>query len=211
MARLLADDGRAESALQTAFARNPTNSFIATRLAKLQVNRCAIDDAISTFRASLAAGVADKQVHFGYAKLLLDNGLGSNEDLAYHLRRAFTEGDSNLEAQFWYARHLYVTGDVVEAQSRFQQLRDSPIESATKRQIRGEILDGSDVRRFSGTIERLELNYAFIIRDGERDWVYLHRVVCGSSVWNALRRGDRVWFSIGFNFFGATAFDVALQ
>ena len=211
LARLLADDDRAEAAVQAAFDRNATNAFVASRLAKLQVDRGRIPDAIRTFEISLSAGVNDRQIHFGYAKLLLNNQLGTADDITYHLRRGFTEGDSNVEAQYWYARQLYVNGDIADAQARFRELRDLPLDPAVKRAIRGEIVDGDDARRFSGTIDRLEFNFAFVVRDGENDALYLHRIGCLPAVWDSLRRGSRIWFSIGFNFWGATAFDAVLQ
>ena len=211
LARSLADDARAEAALKNAFARNATNSFIAVRLAKLQVERGGIDDAVATYKESLAAGVTDKQIHFNYAKLLMDSAGGNSDEIEYHLRNGFTEGDSNVEAQFWYARHLYVKGDIAEAQNRFDLLRDLPIDLAGKRNLRGEIAGDAGVTRFSGTIHRLELDFSFITRDGEADRIYLHRAGCERDVWVRLARGSRVWFSIAFNLWGPVAFDVSLE
>ena len=211
LAKLLSDDERAQSSLRIALNRNPTNPLIATRLAKVMLGQGRNDEALSIYKQSLAAGVNDKQVHFNYAKLLMDQSDSSDGDIEYHLRRSFTEGDSNIEGQFWYARQLYLNGSISDAAKRFRQLRDVSIDPKIKRALRGEIVKENEAIRFTGRVEHLEFNYAFITRDGESDRVFLSKTLCESNVWIALRRYVRVSFSIGFNFWGACAFDVALE
>ena len=211
LAQLLADDDRAQASLRSAFDRNPTNPIIAVRLAKLLLGQGLDDDAVAIYEQALTAGVDDKQVHFNYAKLLMDRADRNGSDIEYHLRRAFIEGDPNVEAQFWYARQLYLNGSVSEATRRFRQLKDVSIDQRIKRAIRGRILDGSRQARFTGSIDRLEYNYAFIARDGESDRVFLSRWTCKGDLWDALGRFVRVSFSIGFNFLGASAFEVTLE
>ena len=211
LAKLLADDDRAQASLHTAFDGNPTNPLIAVRLAKLLLGQGQGDEAVAIYKQSLSAGVNDKQVHFNYAKLLMDQKNGNRSDIEYHLRRAFTEGDSNVEAQFWYARQLYLNGSVGEAAARFRQLRDVSIDPGTKRAVRGHIADERGMIRYTGRVDRLEYDYAFIIRDGESDRVYLSKATCDSNLWRMLGRYVRVSFSIGFNFWGACAFDVGFE
>ena len=103
LATLLADHERALTALKTAFQKTPQSPFIAVRLAKLLVGAGNKEEAIEVYRASIESGVTDKQVHFNYAKLLLDENHPDENEVEYHLRRGFTEGDANIEAQFWYA------------------------------------------------------------------------------------------------------------
>jgi len=45
-----------------------------------------------------------------------------------HLRSAFSEGDGNLEAQFWYARQLYVNDKIAEASQRFEKLSEERVD-----------------------------------------------------------------------------------
>ena len=98
--------------MRTAFRENSHNSFIAVRLAKLLVKIDQIDEAIKVYKSSIDFGFTDKQVHFNYAKLLIDGNHRDGNEIEYHLRGAFTEGDPNVEAQFWYARQLYVNGKI---------------------------------------------------------------------------------------------------
>ena len=110
LGRLLADDARATQALETAFRNNTHNPFIAARLAKLLVSKERIEEALGVYRSALDSGVFDKQLHFNYAKLMINRDIGNGMEIEYHLRKAFTDGDSNTEAQFWYARQSYVNG-----------------------------------------------------------------------------------------------------
>ena len=208
---LLADDNRAETALQAAFSRNTSNPFIVGRLAKLLVKKGLVDDAVKVYKSSIDSGINDKQVHFGYAKLLIDENYLDGNEVEYHLRRAFTEGDVNVEAQFWYARQLYVNGKIDDAQERFRSLRDVPIDPMIKRIIRRPLPDPEDQQRFTGRVDKLEYDYAFIIRDGAADRVFLHVTNTETTLWEHLRVNIRLSFSIGFNFWGATAINVALE
>ena len=207
LGNLLADDDRSEAALQAAFARNPNNPFIAVRLSKLFAKKGELDQAVKVYESSIDADVNDKQVHFNYAKLLIDQNGGNPQDIEYHLRRGFTEGDPNVEAQFWYARQLYVNGKTIEAQERFRKLRDLSMDPKIKRLIRGAIPGAGGFQRFTGRVDRLEYDYAFVVRDGEADRVFLHLANTDRAVWDGLRINARVSFVIGFNFWGATAID----
>ena len=211
LGKLLADDERAEAALEAAFKRNPNNPYIAVRLSKMFINTGKADEAVKVYQMSLDAGVSDKLVHFNYARLLAEQDDTNPEEIEYHLRRGFTEGDSNVEAQFWYARQLYLNGKTVEAQGRFRKLRDLSMDPKIKRLIRGAIPGLLRLMRFAGRIDRLEYDYAFVIRDGEADRVFLHVANTEKAVWSQLRMNTRISFSIGFNFWGATAIDVVLE
>ena len=100
LGQLLSDDDRAVSALRTAFNKMPDNAFVAIRLAKLLAQSGDGEQAIAVYRTAMDGGVNDKRVHFNYARMLIDEGSSDGDEIAYHLRRGFTEGDSNFEAQF---------------------------------------------------------------------------------------------------------------
>ena len=205
LASLLSDDDRAMVALKSAFTKVPDNAFIAIRLAKLFIAGGDIDEAIVTYKASIGAGVNDKRVYFNYARLLIDQNNTDESEITYYLRRAFTEGDSNIEAQFWYARQLYVSGEIAASRGRFRELKRLPINPQMKRNIRGIMRDNQGETTFTGTVERLEYDYGFLSRDGTGDQVFFHIKNVDDEVWELLERGNRVSFSIGFNFWGANA------
>ena len=210
LGELIADESRAITALRTAFDRNPHSQFIAVRLAKLLVRNGEVEGAVQVYRTAIDSGVVDKQIHFNYAKLLIDRH-ASGEEIEFHLRRSFTEGDSNDEARFWFARQVYINGKTSEARDRFRRMKDLPINPSYKRKIRGVVLAENGPRIFSGRIDRLEYNHGFIIRDGTGDSVFFHAQNEDPGMFGNLGLFKRVSFSIGFNFWGATALDISLE
>lgn len=211
LASLLSDDARAMAALKSAFTKMPDNAFIAIRLAKLLIAGGDIDEAVATYRTSIAAGINDKRIYFNYARLLVDQNNADEPEIIYYLRKAFTEGDSNIEAQFWYARQLYVAGEIAASRVRFRELKKLAINPQMKRNIRGIISDNQGEIAYAGTIERLEYDYGFLSRDGTGDQVFFHKKTVDDQVWDILERRLRVSFSIGFNFWGANAIQLRTE
>jgi len=208
LGQLIADDERALAALRKAFQANPQSGYAAVRLAKHLSDSGLVQEARRVYEQALEAGSADKRVHYGYAQLLLDLD-PEPQLLEYHLRRAFTVGDRNYEAQYWYARQLYINGKTDESRSIFRSLRDCAIPPDAKRRIRGVMKLADSEQAFSGTIGKVESSYAFVQRDGPGDWVFLHAGNLGTAIsWADLRTGMRVSFSLGFNFFGPVAFRI---
>ena len=74
--------------------------------------------------------------------------------------------------------------------------------------VRDTLLDGSQLRRFAGTIARVETEHGFVQRDGLGDWIFFHQSNQPDGVWPKLRRNMRVSFGIGFNFGGAQAIEM---
>lgn len=211
MGELLSDDIRVMNALKAAFEKNPNNAYIVLRLTKNLLRDGQLEEVRSVYKRALEAGVVDKNIHFNYAKHLIDTGDGNNTDIQYHLRRAFTDGDRNFEAQFWYARQLYINGSLEDSESRFRQLRNSRGDPNEKRRVRGEIVENNQLRMFSGNISYLGADYGFVDRDGSADRVFLHPNNMEPLVWSNLERGSRIRFAIGFNYWGATATKVEFE
>ena len=205
---LLADDDRSIAALESAFKKAPQSPFVAVRLAKLLLKLNRDDEAVKVYRTSIESGGNDKQVHFNYAKLLIDRHHPDFGEIEYHLRRGFTDGDTNIEAQFWFARQLYLGGKIEQSRTRFTYLKGLSLDPKIKREIRGIIVDAHGLSRFSGRVDRLEYNYGFIAKDGTGDHIFFHKQSVDSVVWENLSWNSRVSFAIGFNFFGSTAIEV---
>ena len=211
LGQLLSDDERSIRTLENAFTSNPHNPFIAVRLAKTLARTDRVDDALTVYKSALESGIVEKQVHFNYAKLLIEQKSLDHDDIEYHLRRGFTEGDGNTEAQFWYSRQLYINGKLEEAHRRFRDLRNARVNPALKRRARGEIYSGEVTKKFTGRLEQLLPDYGFITRDGPSDRVYVHINNVDESVWEKLRRNSRISFAIAFNFWGPVAVDIGLE
>ena len=208
--RLLEQEERAMAALQSAFRANPHNPYTAVRLAKLLLSNGCQEEATDIYKQALESQIVDKWVHYNYARLLIDRNVEGGEEIEYHLRRSFTEGDANRDAQFWYARQLYLNGKVADANMMFGKLRRLPVDIEIKRQLQGHMRDERGTTRFNGTVVEVAIGYGFAARDGSGDRVYLHPKNAENGVWDQLRNNMRLEFGIGFNFWGATAINIAL-
>src|SRR6202040_195241 len=107
--KLLRDDERALKSMKKAFDANPRNSYIALRLADIHESSGSVADAMAVLKRGLEANNSDKRLHFKFGQLLMKSEPGSNDELIYHFRRSFTDGDSNFDGQLLYARQLYLS------------------------------------------------------------------------------------------------------
>jgi hypothetical protein len=71
-----------------------------------------------------------------------------NEMIFNHLRRSFTAGDQNFEAQFWYAREAFLLGKMSEATQAFRALSNAQIPPQMRQQVRGIITDKAGRLRY---------------------------------------------------------------
>jgi tetratricopeptide (TPR) repeat protein len=204
LAKLLSDHDRAIRAITKAFDANPRNSYIALRLAQVYESRGKTTEAKDVLEKGLGANNADKRLHFRLGKLLMESVATSGEELLYHFRRSFTDGDSNYDAQLLYARQLFIKGDLETSRRTFDKLSKAPL----PHQFRTRLLYPLEGQRFTGRISRIESSYAFVIRDGPADLIFLHISNTPAGLWKSLAGGERVNFSLAFTFRGATAFDV---
>lgn len=211
LGKLLSDDERTRFALELGFQKNRHNGFIASRLAKLLVSNNEVEKAVNVYKQALDAGAQDKQIHFNYGKLLMEQANSNGMDIEYHLRQAFSQGDANIEAQFWYARQLFVNGKVTDAQNQFRQLESSAVNPQIKRAIRGLLCEQGELKRFTGKIGRLHADYGFVVRDGMGDWIFLHVTQVDDMTWRLLHTDTRVSFGIGFNFRGPAVSQISVE
>jgi cold shock CspA family protein len=158
---------------------------------------------LSILKTALDANGNDKRLHYTYAKLLIATQ-GDGEDIAYHLQRAFTEGDNNYQAQILYGRQLFLNGRLDDSRALFKRL--SLVRSAPE--IKNRLLYPLEGKRFEGRMSRPQGSYGFITRDGPGDSIYVHADNVPEDTWEILTVGTRVRFSIAFTWRGASAFDL---
>ena len=207
--KLLSDNARAIDALKIAFNIDPQSRFIAIRLAQALLESGDRKAAMDVYSNAIEAGLEDKFVHFNYGKLLIDDNSVNGSEIEYHLGKGFADHDTNFDARFWYARQLYLNGKMEEARAQFKQLSGSDANIFMKRQLQGTIAENGTTTRFAGRMERVFNENGFVIRDGTADRVFVDPRNSDAQVWLRLKNGVRVSFGIGFNYWGATAIDVA--
>ena len=211
---LMENDNKALVALDKAFKSNPRNPFIAIRLSKTYEKREDVEQATETVKLALDANPGDQRLHFRYAMLLLDDPQSTLESRLYHLKRSFTQGDRQYEAQFWYAVHCFLSGNpdhIEESKRLFRHLRGCPVPFETKMIVRYWISEDGVRKVFRGNIVQKEGSFGFISRDGFADSIFIHANHLDRELWDDLGFGSRVLFSVGFDFGGPVAVDVVRE
>ncbi len=206
LAELLAESDRMARALKQSFEKNPRNGYIAWQLAKLHEQQGNVTDAQRVLKDALDANRGNTRLHLAYGKLLLRHGLGTNDDLIFHFRHAYSPGDNNYEAQLLHGRQLFLGGRFDDANDVFRVLKRVPLPNSVKRShtfpLGGE---------FEGVVERVEAWYCVIQRDGDGALISFDEQDSGDLEWREIARHSRVHFRIAFTMFGPEAFDVQLK
>ena len=200
--RLLNDQGRAKKALLKAIAHNPSSTFVAKALSRLQESERDYQGARKTLNEALRVLPGDKWLNGGLARLLERHFPEEGHEAEACWRRSFTDGDTNYTSQFWFARRLYVNGKVDEAMEKFARLKLARVAFEAKVEIAGRIHENGAVKQFEGIISRLESDHAWVTPYGQQRAIYLHCSQVDSTTWHGYRQGDALKFGIGFNYMG---------
>jgi len=211
---LVSDHKRSFEALKKAFVANSRDPYIANRLARAYQRHGEPQNASETLAKALEANRGDLRLNFQYAEMLRVAGELNQDTLAYYYERAFTPGDRNYEAQFWFARFAVESSDdnrINKGKKVFRDLRTASVSHAKKIEIRDLSRDENGPRLFQGTIEQIEFTYGRVRRDGAGDIVFVHSGNVEESVWQTLQRGSRVRFRVGYTFKGPNATEIELS
>ncbi|MEK7764450.1 MAG: SIR2 family protein [Nitrospirota bacterium] len=205
LANLFDDATRALEALEKAFQVNPRSTFIALRLSSNHKKHGQFVRAKEILEKALEANPGETRLHYAFSKLLVLEQGTTSDVLIYHLKRSFTEGDSNYDAQLLYGRQLFIDGEIENSKQVFRRLGDAKV----SHEVRVRLLYPLD-QVFTGSITNLEATYCFIVRDGWNDWIYAHMTNIGDTIWTLLTLGSRMTFRIAFTMKGPSAVDINL-
>lgn len=204
---LINDIPTAKELLEKAFNSNKASPYIAIRLSNFYEKENQLDLALNTIKEALSSSNGDKDLNFKYANLLEKNN-SPIEDIKYHLKRSFSSGDSRFQAQFKYARALYITNDLTESKEIFKFLSNARLPPDVKNNPVDPIKNNECLVEYTGTIQKLEISFGFLKRDGTADEVFFSKNETEKSIYSNLRRGDKVKFNIAFNYKGANALNL---
>lgn len=204
LAQAIDDAPRARSALEQALAANPGSAYVAVRVARIYRKEGDITKAQTVLRKAIEQNPNSKVVHFETAIGLMQIGTREHYDsIQRHLRASFTEGDSNYQAQFTYARFEYIHGDRQMARRTFDQLAKARMEPRSRDRVRELICNqDGEVKRYTGTVVKKGDSFAFLRIAELGDDVYVRRDVLDSGEWDALRYGSEAELSVGFSYRG---------
>jgi cold shock CspA family protein/tetratricopeptide (TPR) repeat protein len=210
----LRQETRVISALERAFKANRRQGHVALRLAKLYSSNGDRDRGIDLLREALDANRGDMRLHFQLAMELKEIAGTSLDTLLHHLKRSYTPGDGNFEAQFWHARYLFERGedgDQDEARKLFRDLRRAPVAHDRRTKIRSYVLDGLRPQTFTGVVLRKDEGFGFIKDDRTGREIFVHGDNVRDEVWQGLNKGAPVSFNVGFNLGGPIGTGVERQ
>jgi len=194
--------------LAKAFESNKSSPFIALRLANIYEFNESYDEGLKVLKEALHINPSDKDLNFKYAILLSKKPMVDYNEIKIYLRRSFTKGDSRYQAQFWYARCLYLCREYDDARQIFETLYRSNVDIKIKNEPRGRIKINGVPVRFTGRILDTEMNHGFIKRDEIGDELYFYRYHDDYDHWEEFRRGVKVNFVLSFNYRGPVALNL---
>ena len=204
LAKTVDDESRAVEALTRAFESSPGRSYVAVRLARRELRQGDPGHAKEILRRSLSANPSSKEVHLSLARILMQEDEASNsEEVSYHLKRSFTSGDSNLDAQFWYARHNYLFGDREAAAATFKQLSNTWTPLEYKKKVKDVVCDKDGAtKKFSGSVVKAGESYCFVRCPDLRADIFGHMSEFPEQEWQKVGIGSQLEFEIGFSLRG---------
>jgi len=215
LSTILAQGNRAESAFEKAFEANPRSTLLAKRLARIKRARDSYDEAAVVLRRCLEHNPGSAELHYDLAMTMIegrpDGDQQDLEDVLYHLRRSFTPGDNNLQAQFWYARQLAIAGHYQEARPIFKRLEEASLPYREKTEVRGILLDasGAPVEKL-GIVSLWRETWGFMTIEELEMQVFLPLTDALQEIYDYVTVGTTLRFNLGFTLRGPIALDPRL-
>ncbi|MGQ6375106.1 P-loop NTPase [Serratia sp. IR-2025] len=209
LSSLLNDNKGAIASLEKAFNKNSASTFISIALSKAYIKNDDVPKARGIMEKVLEYYPADKVCNGRLAKIITDFYPQDNDLAEYYWRRSFTEGDSNVENQFWYARQLYINKKYEDSKHYFAITRRKNIYPEVKSKIRGPIFGKDGVLlQLGGAIVRKDDSYCFVRDFASGEGAFLHKKnITDPLLWDQLRIDTQILYNLGFNYSGASAFN----
>ncbi len=199
---------QAQKALERAFKLNPRQDWLAVRLARIYQAAGDVTKSKGVLKACLEDNPSSKFAHLEMGLVLISSG-ESNAAIE-HLRRSFTKGDNHFEAQFWYARELFLRGQLDEAGKLFTALNEKAPGRFRTRAAAATERDGAPIV-YDCRVERKEEGYAFLKLPLFPEDVFASRADSDPAEWDKLYARAQTKCGIAFNRRGARAVSICLS
>ena len=205
LAKVMDDEPRATAAMEKAVEHNPDDGFMARRLARQCANKGDVERAAAILSRCLEGSPTDQETAFQLARTLDRQGeADKHAQIRMLLRRSFTPGDSNYEAQFWYARHEFLYGEADAAEEAFDRLKAANVPFSDKSRIRGGVTDaGGAPKHYIGRISQVSSGYCFVKSDHLQMDAFIPAREFQGRDWSRVDYGVSVRFRLAFSMLGA--------
>ena len=208
---LINDHKAALIAMERSFNENDRDPFLGIKLSNIYLGRNDIEKAKSFLIMALDRRRSNHQLNYHLGELLRKHTNSNIEDILYYYRRAYTPGDSNYNAQFWYARFSFLSDDsklYENSLSIFNGLRRARMSYAERIKHRDTESLESEPNIYHGRIQKKRTDHGVLIIDGNARPLYFPAASIKDDLWEAFQEGDRVKFNIGYCYMGPYALEI---
>jgi len=204
------DEPRVRAALERAFTLNPRLEWIGVRLADQFESRGDLKSSLEVLNKVTNENPSAKQAHLRLGKIRSRSTKVEERQMALqHFRSGFSNGDTNYEAQFWYARELFIFGQYEASEKMFHMLKESPVSPFVRNEPREPIVEGTGVKvEFRGNIVKRESSFLFISSSTHGRDIFAYIGGSEPQHWSDLRLRDEVRFALAFSYRGPQAIDL---
>lgn len=202
---LLEKDDAVLGPLVKAFKNNPSSELLCRRLTTVYLSKSMIPQAFDTLKIGLDNNPGSQQLNYMMAKALVQHDAMADTDkinsVAFHLRRSFSRGDKKYDAQFLFARTLFLQGAYGESEIAFRELKAAQMPFDQKRKLRFPVRDSNGTpRKYYGRVRVRSPSWGFIRTDSGID-IFFGNQATESDI----GADDRVEFDIAFSLLGPGA------
>ena len=200
LSNILQNEPRAMQALETAFKTNPRSDVVATRLAYHYLRSDKRQEAEDTLKKCLEQNPGSKRVHLELARIFLDSDAKTYKDtISYHLKRSFTEGDTNYHAQILYGRHEFLYGDKREAERIFRNLSNQTFAPQFRNRRWGEVRNAAGTLvEYGGQVNKRDDSFCFVSIAALGTSVFVHFSQFSGAEWDSLMLNTSIRCNIDF-------------
>ena len=195
--KLIENTPQALKSLESAYSANKKSPYLATRLSNYYIENDQVDKALKVLQESLDLNINNKELNNRYVKLLMRKNPEDYVELKHYLRKSFIKNDKRYDAQFWYARTLYLLKDT-ENTEYFEYLKGVAVDSRIKKEPKGLVTINGQEQVFEGSVIKLENFYGFVKQDVSGETIYFQR----DRNKTELRSNSRIRFNKAFNYNG---------
>ena len=199
---------KALHALEHAFKLNPRQDWLAVRLSRMYQESGDLQKSQDVLNDCLQDNPSSKSAHLQLGLILVE--IGDSGRAVEHLRRSFTPGENRYDAQFWYARELFLQGDYDEADKLFSDLNDRA-QGRFRTQPTGTVDKNGKPIEYDCRVKRKEVGYAFLNLPQFPMDIFGSRADSDSSEWDKLDNRDRAKCNLAFTRRGPRAIAVCLE
>jgi hypothetical protein len=212
LAKILHDDPSVLEVLEMAFAKNPRSELIGLRLGRQYMRDNKIGDATTVLKRCLENNPGSKRLHLLMAKTYKKINEEANKDsISHHLKRSFTEGDTNYESQILFARHEYLYGSKDKAYQIFDMLKAQRFPPDFRNRHWGVVKnqDGINIEHM-GYVRTLTDNYCFVSSSTLEQSIFIYYSQFDSSIWEKVVSNSRISFNLAFTVRGPVGINAKL-